>query len=361
MRRSFLPVGQGAFYLERFDKRTFGTDAVIIYDCGSLTGVDRVKEQIENCLKKDEKVDAVFLSHLHADHINGLPYLLQHCDVKKIYFPLVTAANRQVLRMDQIIKGKDKFTNDFIDDPYSAVKKYARESMPELVLVQAAGDQNSIDNISLNMNRRVVPSGANVAEDIWGKANEKIPWVFVPYNFEVDSKALKIMEQLRNEGIGIETVDDIDRVWRNAGADVRKRIKKIFGVRQEVNINSMVLFSGETARTMRQKRDAENDGMPSGCLYTGDYNAKSEAEWRTLKESYKKYWAYVGCVQIPHHGSKYSFNKEFLKLKHCCYIVSAGSVNKFDHPHAEVMKNFLIENKQLYLASEINGQTLKIY
>ena len=49
MRRSFLPVGQGAFYLEQFDKRTFGTDAVIIYDCGSLTSVDRVKEQIENC------------------------------------------------------------------------------------------------------------------------------------------------------------------------------------------------------------------------------------------------------------------------------------------------------------------------
>ena len=103
---------------------------------------------------------------------------------------------------------------------------------------------------------------------------------------------------------------------------------------------------------------SEKDNMPSGCLYTGDYNAKTEDGWRTLKESYRKYWEHIGCVQIPHHGSRYSFNTGFLEFKHCYYIVSAGNKSKFCHPHEEVMKSFLIADKRLYLASETGEQTL---
>ena len=92
--------------------------------------------------------------------------------------------------------------------------------------------------------------------------------------------------------------------------------------------------------------------------FLNDYNAKTEDGWRTLKESYRKYWEHIGCVQIPHHGSRYSFNTGFLEFKHCYYIVSAGNKSKFCHPHAEVMKSFLIADKRLYLASETGEQTL---
>lgn len=41
MLRSFLPVGQGAFYFERFE---YDKDRInIIYDCGSLTDVSIVE------------------------------------------------------------------------------------------------------------------------------------------------------------------------------------------------------------------------------------------------------------------------------------------------------------------------------
>lgn len=358
MRRNFLPVGQGAFYLEQFDKKTFGKDVIIVYDCGSLTDVNLVEEEIRKHLREGEKIDAVFLSHLHADHINGLPYLLKYCDVKKIYFPLVTPVNMKILRMDQLIKSKDNFTAEFLEDPYTAIRKYARGGMPELIAVRAVETQGSIDDVIRNANRRVVQSGVNVGEEIWEKEARKIPWVFVPYNFEVDSRAKRIMQQLRSEKIGIETVDDIELVWQTANPYIKRKIKNIFGERQEANINSMTLFSGETAGVMRQTMCSEKDNMPSGCLYTGDYNAKTEDGWRTLKESYRKYWEHIGCVQIPHHGSRYSFNTGFLEFKHCYYIVFAGNKSKFCHPHAEVMKSFLIADKRLYLASETGEQTL---
>ncbi len=66
MLRSFLPIGQGAFYREVFclkDGRH-----TIIYDCGSSTDKTIVEGQIKNEFSQGEVIDAVFISHLDDDH-----------------------------------------------------------------------------------------------------------------------------------------------------------------------------------------------------------------------------------------------------------------------------------------------------
>lgn len=68
MLRSFLPVGQGAFYFERFE---YDKDRInIIYDCGSLTDVSIVEEEIHSNFEKGEDIEVVFISHVDQDHIN---------------------------------------------------------------------------------------------------------------------------------------------------------------------------------------------------------------------------------------------------------------------------------------------------
>ena len=67
MLRSFLPVGQGAFYRETFNlKEGMHT---IVYDCGSLTDLSIVERQIKHEFKRGETVDAVFISHFDTDHV----------------------------------------------------------------------------------------------------------------------------------------------------------------------------------------------------------------------------------------------------------------------------------------------------
>ena len=85
MIRSFLPVGQGAFYCECFDLRN-EYRLNVIYDCGSATSVKFVEQAIKNNFTKGETIHAVFISHLDEDHINGIPYLLRYCRVEKIFF-----------------------------------------------------------------------------------------------------------------------------------------------------------------------------------------------------------------------------------------------------------------------------------
>ena len=90
--RTIHPVGQGGFYTETLesdsDKHT------VVYDCGG-SSKKSMEEYLKKYLHKDSsgnrmEIDAVFISHLHADHINGLEYLLKNADVKYLILPQLT-------------------------------------------------------------------------------------------------------------------------------------------------------------------------------------------------------------------------------------------------------------------------------
>ena len=96
--RSFLPVGQGAFYLEQF---RIGDEKInIIYDCGSSTSFEILRKRITENLSSGSSIHAVFISHFDEDHINGLPYLLSNYKVKNLFLPLITENERKTIICD---------------------------------------------------------------------------------------------------------------------------------------------------------------------------------------------------------------------------------------------------------------------
>lgn len=97
-----------------------------------------------------------------------------------------------------------------------------------------------------------------------------------------------------------------------------------------------------------------NFDKKAGCLYTGDYNASGRNNWKELQKAYSKYWDKIGCIQIPHHGSKYNFNDKFLDYN-CFFVISAGYSNKYKHPHSEVIKKFLLRDIKPNLVTEQQG------
>lgn len=79
------PVGHGGFFFGavRCGKREFRW----VYDCGSLVRNSKdLKREIDKASKHRE-IDALYLSHLHSDHFNGIDYLLNKCDVKQLVIP----------------------------------------------------------------------------------------------------------------------------------------------------------------------------------------------------------------------------------------------------------------------------------
>ena len=370
MIRSFLAVGQGAFYCEQF-KSSYYPNINIVYDCGSSTDVRLVESQIRNNFEKGEVIQAVFISHLDEDHINGLPFLMRYCKVENLFFPLITQSEIDYIVINNIIKAGEEhsFAALFVNNPYRAFDYYEISRRPHLYQIQESirneDRYNNIDAISLL-------SGDDVGGRIFYNTDAKHPlkdkWLYIPYNFRQKDRITQLENELKiqfNRNIGSKEALDI---WRNGTDEKRQKIKKAYeAVKGSFNTNSMILYSGLADDNTRQSYFNNScyfcfyqkcHYKPAGCLYMGDYDASGKYKWNELCKAYEKVWKYIGCVQIPHHGSKYNYNPEFANMN-AFFIMSAGRCNPYQHPHSIVIKDLLFcghsplivtENK----ASEVN-------
>ncbi len=78
--------------------------------------------------------------------------------------------------------------------------------------------------------------------------------------------------------------------------------------------------------------------FPDYTLLMGDLSAKQE--WDRLMSKFQHYIKRVHIFQIPHHGSRSSWNDEISKnLIWAMFIISVGLNNRYGHPHQEVLRN----------------------
>ena len=142
--RQFHPVGQGAFYTEHIfcNHKKFN----VVYDCGSSTNKTIVESQIQKSFEKGETIHALFISHLHEDHINGIPFLIKYCQVKNIFFPLISDVNKLIL-LQELIEQKSisDFTYQFISNPKNAINNLENNGnvKPKLIAVHEVSPDNS--------------------------------------------------------------------------------------------------------------------------------------------------------------------------------------------------------------------------
>lgn len=384
MLRRFLPVGQGAFYLEQFP--TNGKPINIIYDCGSETDVKFVKRQIDFNFDKGEAIEIIFISHMHTDHINGLEYLLQHCKVKNIVMPYTSPEDEFLFTLDYFCRA-DKpsvksFTYRFIKRPSEAVRMYSEAKIYRIDEYEGNRDENpnreneETEEIGEDNGRRI-SSGKNICTRTMREElrNVGLIWKYIPFNFKEDSKKPEFVKALKSslpsdlvsQVILNENEINIDPIVERWSDDIKKAVRAAYEkVKGELNTNSMVLFSGTDESEISQWISPLHHRHPcscfcdcycykgSGCLYTGDYDAKRLEKWEELEGAYHKYWKDIGCVQVPHHGSHNNFNKEFIFMN-SFFIVSAGFGNKRGHPHDLVTKEFLFHQQDLRIVSEYCG------
>ncbi|WP_297242811.1 MBL fold metallo-hydrolase [uncultured Flavonifractor sp.] len=367
MIRSFLPVGQGAFYLESF--KVFKEQPInIVYDCGSLSKEQILKAEIHNTFQKKENINAVFISHLHRDHINGLPYLLQYCNVKNIFLPLITEENRKWLLLKDLVESSSlspvdtDFVRKFLQDPYLAISEITQT--PPVIHYIYHPSQTQIDDSSFNNNIRYLRSSENVADYIFSSEYCDIKgvqkWEYIPYNFNNEENLKHLIDAL-NAQLGktysCGELSDMIKRDKTICTRVKEAYKKVPG---EFNTNSMTLLSMTKDKRIRQYPFWRYHcpfcncyTVPNGCIYTGDYNAKHTSSWEQFMDAYKEYKEYIGCIQVPHHGSCYSYNHDLSELdQRLYYVISAGKENQSRHPHGVVVKDILMAHKYPIIVTE---------
>ena len=358
--RLILPVGQGAFYVEKFKN---GKN--IVYDCGSMGNEKKIKELIEKCFKRNKVIEAIFISHLDKDHMSGVKDLLSKCEVKRICFPLITEEIKQALKIKIMIEeatgnSYSDFIKEFIEDPEAAIKKIKEDMEIELIEILPSDEQNNKKNDNEDTKNQKIKrikkkSGEDIAEEIEGlehSCNEN-KWELIPYNFKQETRIIEFEEKLEKEFGKKISLKEVEKIWIK-NEDNREKIKKVYeSLKGDLNTNSMTLFSG--VKQVRKKMQYDSSYVKVGCLYTGDYEAKGKNKWKTLKKAYKGYWKWIGMIQVPHHGSIRNCNDALIRKK-AVYFLSAGEKNSHKHPSPEVVKNIMFKyNNSLYVVTENKG------
>lgn len=355
--RTFHPIGQGAFYTEVFrsaTKRHF----VMVYDCGSETAdssmdlsLDAQINLFKNSLGRQPKIDLLFISHFHADHIKGVSNLIAGVKVDKTVIPMLDwptitltrvrnfllyySNNPQLaLDVDGIIQ--ELYLNEGGSDRFGEVQVVSPDTIDE-----RGEEDNAKGAIVSNVNR--ILSGTVLAFDkIW----EYVPFNSITFN---DPRAQALLNGLMAlSGVTNPRQLDLEDLVRNRLNDVKKEYKKAMGNAND-NLYTLVVESRPT-----QGVNPQPSPRLSHCMYFGDFDSKKNV---LLWERFNKVFNYgeVGTVQVPHHGAKGNWRKTMCLGDPRHYIVSTGSTNGHHHPSYWVLQDIWNGGHRPYVVSEKIG------
>ena len=344
--RIFHPVGQGAFYSEHFkydDASSFNA----VYDCGGLK--KRINDSIIGTFDDKDKIDFLFLSHLHDDHISGLTKLLNY-EPKHVFLPLIDKVFKIYMCAVAMEHTEDADMQRLSFQLYYEPNVVFGDDT-KIIYVKSGDISNNEIRVIESINE--IENGSKIIVE-----KDNSYWMYKVYNNEklmFDNKDL--IESLR-QIVNIDNEDEIKKKLSTAMG--RKEIVNCYKEKYGDNLNptSMLVYSGPCYSKQENNEYVRYSFSPTffrslafdlapvatklvhkvSCIYTGDYESDKIDK---LYDVFKSEWGDVGTVQIPHHGAKDHFDID--RILNCdggaCYIcpISFGNENKNHHPSEYVI------------------------
>ena len=359
IQRFFHPVGQGAFYSERHLYPNINT----VYDCGTRYGTRNQKGVagvVRQSFRKDDIVHILFISHFDFDHISLIETLKNSVNkIERVVIPLLQKPEK--IFLSNIYKSlRQPHLANLVSNPSEF---FGRET--QIIRVHSGSEQEVVEREPVNVSEIDEP----VREILSGTPltmNGLNDWVYIPFNYEYQSRREEFLEKLNVASI------DIDRLEKDPNyileKVIRDKVKKVYkSISGGINQNSMFLYSGPSSikdsnRLYWRGRCWHYDPYcwyfdhyvhrcnphRVACLYTGDGDLNEVK----VKVIYSNYWDLIGTIQIPHHGSLSSFDASILDNRQFLCPISVGKNNSYGHPSQEVISEILLNKSCPLLVTE---------
>lgn len=362
LERTFHPVGHGAFYTERFYNDNGNNVANIVFDCGCYEGpgsgkskpyfdkqINDIVDTIFPLCEDKTKIAALFISHFHTDHINGIPRLLNNCKVERIIMPKLTDDLLLELFLYEIIYHQFSAAEaqNSLDSFLNTVKHIKIE-----VEIDCSDNDEAVDFEEIEIDK--IGVGYLISKPII--INVQSLWKYIPFSTKEKKSQLKQalitgVPELKSALSGTSiNIRQIAEEFTNKPALIdkcRKVYDSCFGNNQQHNRYSMTLFSGtcDVDTTCIQQCHQHVKDLSryctKNCLYMGDFEANPKHSIKNtncdqLLKFYGKYWKKIGIFQVPHHGSHDNINTDLYAPPKLA-IVSAGKQDVNGHPHIDVI------------------------
>jgi hypothetical protein len=351
-------VGQGFFHSSAIYDDEGKRLLLYIYDCGSmeLYAVDRARE-IQQFLENagaQSRLDILFLSHVHADHISGLEQLLDATSgvrVDTIVLPLVDVTERLVAfartLVEDGIAAHNSFYQDFVVDPEEALSRFG----PRRIISIFPGDRDtgapdgrdrplySLDSPqaehfqqewespwslrgrgAIEVSAEAKRAGADTsgpalrlrAPDTlaFALSKEQGSWLLAPFVDPATSeKKEDFLAALANQcGVKREDFDSWLRVTSNVRRLVTKEIRYLVTayrtIAKDLNVTSLCLYSGPT----REKNSSTSKRYLLGSF--GRFNYESPMENAAVRTA----WLATGDAALKNSQRREDFVTHYGEL-----------------------------------------------
>ncbi len=382
------PVGQGG--LCRGSLKAFaanGQSEVFrwIYDCGS-NQIDALKREI--FALNGKRQDFLFLSHLDADHINGVDALLANCkEPREVVLPYLNDDQRLWVLGESASAGTA--TGSFLDFLGDTTAWFQKRGVARVTHVRSPDEDGQVDGTS----RRADPSpepGEFTAK--WTVAPKPLPevptvmgvdngaaivltghaevadWTFLPYTqVPPREKVRAFKDRLAAIFPGKPVGKIIDEARTASG---RKALRDAYDALYSHHNNvSMSLYMGPLQSGLHKWRNevffTDWDWMRVGTgsvgwLVTGDADLKSVGRRNAFLRFYADYLPNVDVFGLPHHGAATSFHPPLLnEMKAVRFVFAAAGPNRWGHPHAEVTDAVATDGSRFIHVNEEAGKALE--
>ena len=325
--RTFHPVGQGAFYTERFYDKCGINVFNMVYDCGSSTESSYLQNEINAAFKINDSdnvdIDLLFVSHFHNDHVNGIEELARQYHIKRLAIPAPIMTNKDILLANYLHNlsatlDLDNFANKFLE-----------------FCITGDGNLDYFRDVSR------IPVGGTAL------TFPNIHWEYLPF-CDIQLSAQDFIKEFNKEflfdnaysGFTGRNFSIIYNYFKNNNninelkAFYHRYFTKYY---RNDNYYSMAVLS-------KPKKEEFIDEI---CLYTGDYPAREKSCLTDLKNHYNTYWDKIDTLQAPHHGSGYDNPASLYGNQQRNCVISYGKRNTYRHP-----------NRSTLLAIHFSGSTL---
>lgn len=401
VRRQYA-VGQGFFQAgDLFDDKSLRMRYVV--DCGAMTKyASRRDERIDAYLNEvgaKQPLDFLFISHAHADHLNGVERLLDNVTglvVKTIVLPLLNVEDRLIAyaraASEDPMSVDNEFYRAFVVDPPSALGRFN----PERVILVEPGNR---DDGAPFRGGPDDPPGGNGESDSLLRGNERLPWKIVgrghmrPYieatskpeagvagvmqdtqgfvcpcsvtapawllapfvDPSVKASAAPFMTSLaaaRRQSVPalkewLRSTENIEKLLTVHISDLKAAYASMH---PDLNVTSMCLYSGSVP-TFKPPASQyvgkfgkwwvsgpDKPGM--AWLGTGDAALADKKRRNAFFQHYGSLLNQVVTLTLPHHGSEHNFDAELLdRIRPSFCVAPADRYSSWRHPGTAVIQS----------------------
>ena len=394
------PIGQGCFHAGhvRWTVEPSGRpdDFHYVYDCGTSHGSAALQDAITVWRRGKSRIDALFVSHLDADHVSGFDRLLGSVAVDTVYIPYL----EPVAHVLDILEaaGEGAVSASLIEARIDPSSWFGSRGVARLVMVNPSPSEGPPDvdlrpfddddpgeepEPESRLPRKVsFPSRVRSSSPATGpvqpqleemKSGEMVVvdqaqglrWVFVPH---VDPAPQARRNDFRREVcqvLGLSSLDS-SALAGNLAAALRDRPKRrrlrqcyerivVGGSGPLHNRLSMSLYSGPAevgtdsrwwryAATTHCRRQLSRwlfaiasgklntDRTAVGWVGTGDASLKQPDVRAAWQRSYRPFRKQIATLLLPHHGSYASFHPSLLNWPNLELCV-ASAADRSKHGH----------------------------